>query len=79
MSTKELDVLRRDALSLSETERAQLAQDLVASLDGPGDSETNAAWDVEICRRINEIENGKAVLLDSKDVLDRARKRLQDA
>ena len=76
MSKAELEALRNAALALSEMERAKLARDLVASLDGPDESGVASAWDIEICRRINEIEAGKAQLLDVDDVLARARTRL---
>lgn len=77
MTTRALDALRQEALALSEMERAELARDLVASLDGPADAGASAAWDIEICRRINEIENGTATLLDPAEVLARARTRLK--
>jgi putative addiction module component (TIGR02574 family) len=76
MSKAELEALRSAALALSETERAKLARDLVASLDGPQEGDVAAAWDIEICRRINEIESGKAVLLDVEEVLMRVRARI---
>ena len=76
MSQAELKALTSAALALSESERAKLARDLVASLDGPIEIEVAKAWDIEICRRINEIEAGKAQLLDIDDVLSRARARL---
>ena len=76
MSTPEIESVRSEALALPEVARAQLARDLVASLDGPEDSDVSRAWDIEICRRINEIENGTAQLLDPADVLNRARARI---
>jgi putative addiction module component (TIGR02574 family) len=76
MSKAELEALRNAVLALSESERAELARDLVASLDGPHEDDVARAWDIEICRRINEIEAGKAQLLDVEDVLSRARARL---
>jgi putative addiction module component (TIGR02574 family) len=76
MSKAELDALRNAALALSEVERAKLARDLVASLDGPHEDDAGTAWDIEICRRINEIEAGKATLLDVDDVLARVRARI---
>lgn len=78
MNTAELDTLRDAAMTLPEQERAKLASDLVASLDGPIDSDVAQAWDVEICRRINEIENGKAKFLDVNEVLAKARARLDN-
>jgi len=77
MSVREIDALRKDVLALSELDRARLARDLVASLDGPADANVSAAWDIEVCRRVNEIENGDATLLDAHDVLARARERLK--
>jgi putative addiction module component (TIGR02574 family) len=76
VSTKELDTIRQDALSLSLGERAELARDLMASLDGPADPDAQSLWDREICRRINKLRAGEATLLDPKEVLSRIRKRL---
>ena len=76
MSTAELEALKNAALALSESERAKLASALVASLDGPNEDAVAKAWDIEICRRINEIESGTATLLDVDEVLAKARARL---
>lgn len=76
MSTAGLETLRSAAMALPETERAKLASDLVASLDGPEDPDADNAWDIEICRRINEVKSGEAQLLDVNEVLLRARARL---
>lgn len=76
MNTAKLDTLRKAAMTLPDQERAKLAHDLVASLDGPMDSDATQAWDVEICRRINEIEHGNTKLLDVSEVLARARAKL---
>ena len=76
MATRELSVLRADALALNEAERANLAHDLVASLDGPADQDVADAWDKEIVRRINEVDSGNAVLLDAADVISDIRKRI---
>tara|TARA_B100001540_G_scaffold12936_1_gene11380 strand:+ start:4649 stop:4888 length:240 start_codon:yes stop_codon:yes gene_type:complete len=77
MTTAELEALRSEALALAETERAKLARDLVASLDGPADEDLSAAWDVEICRRINEIEANPTLTLDPEQVLAEARQRIR--
>ena len=76
MSVPEIETVRAEALALSELERAELARDLVASLDGPAEPDVARAWDIEICRRINEIESGTAQLLDPAEVLRKARGRL---
>ena len=77
MTTAQLETVRREALALAETERARLASDLVASLDGPADSGLAAAWDLEICKRINELEANPALTLDPEQVLANARQRIQ--
>ena len=77
MTTAQLETVRTEALALSETERARLASDLVASLDGPADPGLANAWDLEICKRINEIEADPSLTLDPELVLAQARQRLQ--
>ena len=47
-----------DALRLEPETRAELAAELLASLDGPADPNAEAAWDAEIDRRIAAIEVG---------------------
>jgi putative addiction module component (TIGR02574 family) len=79
MSRGELDALKDAAMALSEKERAKLASDLMASLDGPAEKGVAEAWDIELCRRINEIEAGNAEVLDPEDVLARARERIRGA
>ncbi|MFN2348204.1 MAG: addiction module protein [Thioalkalivibrio sp.] len=77
MPTPDLEALKTAAMTLSERERAKLASDLMASLDGPGEQDVAQAWDIEICRRINEVEAGEVDLLDVEEVLARARARLR--
>lgn len=79
MSTKALEALREDVLALPLDERAELARDLMASLDGPPDPDVHQAWDAELCRRINKLRAGEAILLDPEEVLARARRRLEKA
>lgn len=47
-----------DALRLEPDARAEVAAELLASLDGPADPDAEAAWDAEIDRRIAAIEAG---------------------
>ena len=72
----ELTNIKHEALSLSERDRAKLAKDLLDSLDGQEEQNVNKAWDVEICRRINEIESGEAQLLNAGDVMTDVKKGL---
>jgi putative addiction module component (TIGR02574 family) len=48
------------ALALPVDERAQLAEKLVASLDGDVDPDAEAAWGQEIERRLARIEAGQS-------------------
>ncbi len=59
MSATALEKVRSEALNLSEAERAELAYNLVASLDGPADPDVEKAWDAEIMRRLAEIDSGR--------------------
>ena len=75
MSGIALEKVRSEALSLPEAERAELAHDLVASLDGPADSDAENAWDAEILRRLAEIDSGTAELIDREEFRRRMRAR----
>lgn len=54
--------LLADALRLDLEERAELAAELLASLDGPSDPDAAEAWDAEIERRIAAIDAGTVTL-----------------
>ncbi|MCK7459451.1 addiction module protein [Idiomarina aminovorans] len=78
MDTAQLENITSVAMTLPEKERAKLAHDLVASLDGPADTSIAEAWDIEICLRINDIESGKTELLDADEAISRARAQIKD-
>ena len=73
MSTYTMEQLRSQVLTLSEPERAELAHELIKSLDAPADEGVEEAWDREIVRRIAQIDAGQAKLLDREEF----RKRIQ--
>lgn len=77
MNTAQLESITSAAMTLPERERAKLARDLVASLDGPADMSVAEAWDAEICRRINDIASGKTELLDADEAIAHARARIR--
>lgn len=60
--TKPMTSVLADALRLDDDARAELASELLASLDGPADADADQAWDAEIERRIEAIEAGHVVL-----------------
>ena len=65
-----------DALRLDEEARAELAAELLASLDGPPDPDAAAAWDAEIEQRIKAIEAGRISLESWDDVRRRIERDL---
>ncbi|HYS74790.1 MAG TPA: addiction module protein [Burkholderiales bacterium] len=77
MGNPTLERVRSEALNLSEGERAELAYNLVVSLDGAPDPDVEKAWDAEIMRRLAEIDSGTAKLVDRKEFHRRMRARLK--
>lgn len=65
MSAKTTELLRQ-ALALSVEERADLAGQLIESLDSTESGSAKAAWEAEIERRMADLDSGavKPVSLD---------------
>jgi putative addiction module component (TIGR02574 family) len=74
--TKGAQVVLADALRLDSSARAQLAAEILASLDGPADPDAEAAWNDEIDRRIEAIEAGTIRLEPWEQVKRRSEKEL---
>ena len=81
MNPKAQQVLRQ-ALKLPPKARADIAGTLLHSLDQRDEADLEAAWAVEIERRINDLDSGKAKLIPWEKVrrslwagLKRARKK----
>lgn len=79
MAGSTLERVRSEALQLPEAERAELAHNLVGSLDGPADGDAESAWDAEILRRLDEIDSGAAKLIDREEFRRRMKARLRRA
>jgi putative addiction module component (TIGR02574 family) len=75
MSTN-FDRVRLETMKLPEAERAELARDLVQSLDAPSDDSTGEAWERESSRRIASIDAGSAKLIDRAEFRRRIQNRL---
>ena len=71
--TKPMTSVLADALRLDDNARAELAAELLASLDGPADANAEHAWDAEIQRRIDAIESGQLAL----EPWDQIRRRIE--
>ena len=69
--TTQFEILEAEALKLDSSDRARLAEHLIASLDEDDDIET--AWAIEAKRRIADIENGAVTPLSFDDVIKQAR------
>jgi putative addiction module component (TIGR02574 family) len=64
------------AMSLPPEARAQIAEQLLDSLD-PSRAEIDAAWAIEIESRIQEIDDGRAKLIPDDQAMEMVRKRIQ--
>ena len=63
------------ALTLPADSRAMLMEELLASLDSS--AEVDAAWRVEIERRVREIDEGKVELIPGEQVMRELRTQLK--
>jgi putative addiction module component (TIGR02574 family) len=72
-----LDELSKKARSLTLEERAQLAQELLESVERDADPEVQAAWEAEIASRIAKYERGEATLIPAEEVFAAARRLTQ--
>ena len=80
MSSK-VDEVLKEALALPAEARASVAGQLIESLDQQVDEDAEAAWSVEILRRLKELDTGvvkgipwteaRRAILDSKDASQR--------
>ena len=77
MATEVFDQLRTEMMTLSMAERAELADDLIKSLDASRDQGVEEAWERDISRRIELIDSGQAKLLNKKEFRKRMRNRLR--
>lgn len=68
--------LWREAVELTEEERASLAGLLIESLEGDADPDVEAAWAAEIQRRVAEVESGTAKTIPWDEVRQRLVNRL---
>ena len=74
-SLDSFEEILRAALLLSPSERAMLADHLLASLDAPNQKEIDEAWAEEAERRMQEIRDGKVQTIDGEQVMQELRAR----
>jgi len=64
------------ALELPESERTQVAAEILASLDGAAHPDAEALWANELVRRSESVRNGTAKLVEPDEVFARVEARL---
>lgn len=77
MMTRDLEAILNQAKSLSEPERARLAHDLLATLDGQPDADAATAWEQEVRCRLAAVEGGTAKTISREEFTDRLNNRLK--
>lgn len=75
--TKATEAALAHALRLGVDERAELAAELLAGLDGPADPGAEAAWEAEIKRRVEAMDAGSVALESWEDVKRRINSEIQ--
>lgn len=71
------DKLLTEALKLSAEERAHLAAELIASVDGEPDADASQAWASEIDHRVDAVRDRGAIGEPWETVHDRVARRLR--
>ena len=71
--TQETQELLQKALALADNERAELAGQLINSLDTNIDPDVDEAWQHEVVRRSNEVRSGKVKTIPWSEVRRKAR------
>jgi putative addiction module component (TIGR02574 family) len=71
--TQKSQVLLEEALKLTAYERAEVAEQLIASLDEVPDTDVEQAWQEEVQRRLGQIERGEVKTIPWEEVQKRLR------
>jgi len=72
-----IETIRREALSLPVQERAQLAEQLLSSLDSLSETEIEQLWFQEAARRAAELDQGLVQRIPAEVVLREAQALLK--
>jgi putative addiction module component (TIGR02574 family) len=71
--TQETRDLLQKALALPENERAELAGNLMSSLDATVDEDVDAAWQQELVRRLHDVQSGKVETISWEEIQRKGR------
>jgi putative addiction module component (TIGR02574 family) len=66
--TDKSQVVLEEALKLTASERAEVAEQLIASLDEAPDTDVEQAWQEEVQRRLQQIERGEVKTIPWEEV-----------
>jgi putative addiction module component (TIGR02574 family) len=72
--TDQVTELAERGKSLSPEDRARLVDLLLVSLQEPATAEAEAAWEMEIDRRLDEYERGEVNSIPAEEVFAKARR-----
>lgn len=67
------DQIKTDALSLGLKERAELAKQLLDSVDSPSEDELEELWLEEVGERIERVKRGESRLVPLEEALQKAK------
>jgi len=76
--TKQSQTVLGEALRLPVADRAEVAVELLASLDGDADRDAEAAWAEEVERRARRARDGVSTGVDWQIVRERVQTRLEE-
>jgi len=71
-----VDEITTEAMQLSVSSRAELAEKLVTSLDFSEDDDVQQAWATEAIRRRDDVRSGKVQTIPGEQVLAEVRRIL---
>lgn len=71
--TQKSQIVLEEALKLSPNERAEVAEQLIASLEEAPDTDVEQAWQQEVQRRLHQIERGEVKTIPWEEVQRRLR------
>ena len=71
--TQEAQELLQKALTLPDKERAELAGNLISSLDATVDTDVDAAWPQEIAHRPHDVQSGNVKTISWEEVQQKGR------
>lgn len=71
--TDKSQVVLEEALKLPANERAEVAEQLLASLDEAPDTDVEQAWQEEVQRRLKQVERGEVKTIPWEEVQRRLR------